>query len=169
MCRAYFSDATGQPVIRASVVLPEIETGFETDFIVDTGADNTCVTELNSLTGAIHPYLLPPKIDVYESESTGVGGTATSYILDTEVLLAFEEYEEARERYSLHIEHLPGLRISTGSPFNLLGRDVIHRFTMDYNPVEGYIDMVRDNYGGGRYQCIAADEELSSGLRNFSD
>lgn len=168
MCRARFSDATGRPVITASIVFPELEVGYETNLVVDTGADKTCVTELDSILGTFHPMFLPDDVTVYQTTSTGVGGESTNYIIDTEVLLSFEEYDEDRDRFSLHIEHLPSIQISTGSPMNLLGRDVINRFNMEYDPVEGAIELDRDNFGGGRYQVIGADQELSPSLRQFS-
>lgn len=168
MCRARFSDATGRPVITASIVFPELEIGYETNLIVDTGADNTCVTELDSILGTFHPTFVSDDIPIYRTTSTGVGGESVNYILETEVLLSFEEYDEDRERFSLHIEHLNQIQISTGSPLNLLGRDVINRFNMDYDPIHGDIVMERDNFGGGRYQVIGADEELSPSLRQFS-
>lgn len=169
MCKARFESSKSQPVIEASIVFPSLEIGHEVQFVVDTGADATCVTKLDSMDGAFHPSKLPEGITVLGAETEGVGGVSNDYFINEPALLSFEEFNENRERFSLHIEYLPGIRVSEGSPMNLLGRDILHRFRMEYDPIKQVIDLQRDNYGGGRYECISSSEELSSSLRDFGD
>lgn len=175
MCRAIFSEPHDRPVIAASVVLPRLELGAEMPFLIDTGASATCITAIEAAQADIIPTQLPDETTVRLEESTGVGGTSETYVIEEEALFAFEDEDQdevqdedsGQDKYSLHIEFEHELRISTGAPLNLLGRDIINRFQMEYNFPESEIVLTRDDFATGRYMCIGADEELSPSLRDF--
>lgn len=167
MCRATFVEEADSPVISAYVVLPRLEIGYEVPFLLDTGATATCISMASGFDSGIWPTLLPTDVEIIEQVSEGVGGQAKSYYVKEPTLLAFEEENENRGRYSLHVEHLPGIRVNTGTPRDLLGRDVLHNFDMEYSFRDGEVILRRDDYAGGRYQCFSSDEEISSSLFEF--
>lgn len=169
MCRANFSTDLQRPIVRASVVLPHCGIGKELPFLIDTGADTSCITSVHAMDMGLHPTQLDGEIEVEEQVMQGVGGESKNHRIEEPLLLAFEERDEDRDRWSMHVEYLPGIEVSEGSPENLLGRDVLHKFTMEYDPGEGTIELERDNYAPGRYECMGKDEMMSEGLRNFDD
>lgn len=165
MCRAKISGGFGAPYLTAIVILPRLNISQETTFLVDTGADSTAVSGVTSLGLGIHPFVADPGLSISETTTTGAGGDSTSYTVYEPALMAFEEYDEERDVWSLHVEHIGQIGILPNAPDNLLGRDIINRFTMDYRPDEGHAEMVRDDFGGGSYECHTYDDQPSDQIQ----
>lgn len=161
MCKAKITEGRGAPHLRAIVILPQSGVAQEVSFLVDTGADVTSVGVVTSIAMGIHPAVADfDEVEMSQRTTTGAGGDTESFTIHEPVLLAFEEYDEERDLWSLHLEHKSELGILPNVPMDLLGRDIINRFTMDYNPGEGHAEMVRDNFAnGGPYHCFTYDEQ----------
>lgn len=167
MCRAFFSGPVERPQLAGTVAFVEEEIAKEVLFLIDTGADVTSITELDALDIGLHPSQLPDRVPVIEGEADGIGGSADTWVIEHEMMLGFEEHHEDREAYSLHVEHIPHLCIVEGASSNLLGRDVLHRFSMEYKPGKEHIELIRDNYSSGHYSCMVDEEEISPELFDF--
>lgn len=169
MCRAEVPPGGGQPQITATIIFPTLGTSYELPFIVDTGADITSLGKVASAQLGIHPDLAPPEIDIIGDSSHGVGGETDRYVIKDQTLLAFEEEHRDRDIWSLHIEHKPAIDVIPGIDANLLGRDIIDRFAMDYNPNEGYIEMERHDFGGGSYECHTYADQPTTRLSDTEE
>ena len=124
----------GQPLVKSRLVVPRLGVDDEIDFLVDTGADSTC----------LHPadgqYIRFPYDELVVSlDSEGVGGSYPYYREDAFVV--FYESDGSRARAFDII--LAVARPETPTSSNprpvvnrlpsLLGRDVLNRLRMEYD------------------------------------
>lgn len=167
MCRAEFSSNTGRPVVTATIILPRFGVSQEVPFIIDTGADRTSIAQVASLQMGIHPTIAPDELSIQEQTIHGAGGETAAYTVNEPLRIAFEEEDPDRDRWSLHIEHKNSINILPHVQANLLGRDIINRFVMDYNPGDGVIELRRDDFSGGRYECLTVSEQPSEQIDDW--
>jgi hypothetical protein len=129
MLRGQFEHTTGRPFIDSRMVVPRANLKGEISFLIDTGADTSALMPADAQRIGIDYSTLTG-----EREAVGTGGVSRSY---TEpVLLAFSDPGKSLYIYQVEIvipEAGPEmLRLPT-----LLGRDVLNRWSMSYNPSRG--------------------------------
>lgn len=126
MLRGWFEDVTGRPYIEGRLFLRRLNIWGNVYFLVNTGSD---ATSLNPLDGA------RMNIDYSTlqgtAESTGIGGVVRDFV--EPAVVVFTEFRRYSYLYSIH------LRVSPPEPEimrlpSLLGRDVLDRWYMMYNP-----------------------------------
>ena len=123
-------DDLARPYVRCHLALPGLGIADLITFLVDTGADAAYLHPSDGLEMGLPFDLLQDSV-----ASSGIGGRAT-YFREPAVL-TFTDYE-TRQRYGYRIN------INVAKPDDvrgrlpsLLGRDVIRRWQMDYDPTNG--------------------------------
>ncbi len=135
MIIGWFSFAE-KPFVKVRVTIPRLGVQSEVDFLVDTGADRTCVNHRDAAYMGLFPEILRG------SEMTrgeGVGGGARYFMEDARI--EFIETDDERP-----YEHTLSLLIAdlsdTPSPIpSLLGRDILHLYRMVYAPAERRLEL----------------------------
>ena len=128
----------GRPYVRCRLSFPRLGVGGRITFLVDTGADSTY----------LHPgdgVELGVPFDLLHGNTTsqGIGGTA-SYFPEPAVLVFTDEAAGQDYGYRININVARPDDVSDRIP-SLLGRDVIRRWQMDYDPTNGRLAFaVRD-------------------------
>ncbi len=128
----------GRPYVRCRLSMPRLGVGGRIIFLVDTGADSTY----------LHPgdgAELSVPFDLLQVRSTtrGIGGTA-SYFPEPAALIFTDDDEGQGYGYRININVAKPGDVSERIP-SLLGRDVIRRWQMDYDPTYGRLAFaVRD-------------------------
>ena len=127
---------TGRPFVRVRVIIPRLGIRRTVEFLVDTGADGTCVNYRDVVNMGLFPGVLR------ESERTaaaGVGGSSRYFREDAR--LEFLDTDEERPReypVRLLIADLSDAPMSIPS---LLGRDVLNLHRMIYSPGERRLEL----------------------------
>lgn len=126
MLRGRFGDTSGRPYIEGRLILPQLNLRSDISFCVDTGADQSLLMPLDGLRMGIDYTRLTGSI-----ESVGVGGVSRNFV--EQAIIAFTESK--RYLYVYNVE----LHIASPSPDvmdipSLLGRDILNRWSMAYNP-----------------------------------
>ena len=126
-------DEYGRPFIRGRLFIPRLNVDSEIDFLLDTGADATCLHPVDLERIGIEADFVPAGSVI---EPSGIGGRGR-YFEETAVL--FFEDETALRLYAINLyvaepdedlEHLP----------SVLGRDVINRWSMTYDPANDRLE-----------------------------
>ena len=129
----------GRPYVHCGLSLPRL--GIVVDdvtFLVDTGADSTYLHPRDSV-----EFSVPFDLLRGSSMSRGIGGTA-SYFPEPAVLVFTDEAAGQYYGYRISINVAKPDDVSDRIP-SLLGRDVIRRWQMDYDPTNGRLAFtVRD-------------------------
>ena len=127
---------TGRPFVRVRVIIPRLEIRRTVEFLVDTGADGTCVNHRD----AVKMGLFPERF--LESEMTysaGVGGFSRYFREDARLEFLDTDDESPREySISLLIADLSDAPMSIPS---LLGRDILNLHRMVYAPAERRLEL----------------------------
>ena len=133
MIETYF-DEDGRPWVKARLTIPRLGIdGCWVDFLVDTGADSTCLNPIDGEgIGCDFDALVNPAL------FGGVGGTLTCYI--EPAIVSLQEDDTA---FTFEV----ALSISKRHPIadevpSLLGRDVLNQVRMDYNFPGGRLDLL---------------------------
>ncbi len=126
-------DSAARPYVRCRLALPRFGIVARITLLVDTGADATYLHPHDSMRAGMPFDLLHDSV-----ASLGIGGRST-YFREPAVL-SFRDYT-ARQRYGYRI------RINIAKPGDaggqlpsLLGRDVIRRWRMDYDPTDNRLE-----------------------------
>ena len=110
------------PMVRAYVYIPRLNAGGMVFFLIDTGADKTCIHATDSLSLGIDPTKLTNITDI-----GGVGGNA-KYGRDVAGLTFLDtEGKTVLEVVELHVGVLG--QSPNGTP-SLLGRDILSRYRL---------------------------------------
>ncbi len=119
------------PYIRCRVVFPRFTMEWEMDFLLDTGADHTCIHPTDAIDARIPFDLLQNEVS-----SSGVGGGALYYL--ERAFLVFQDDAQTR----IYDVQLLIARPTTGNRVlpSLLGRDIINRWSMLYDPTNGRLE-----------------------------
>lgn len=168
MCRGEFGGKEDRPTTTASLINPTHEVGIELPLLIDTGADKTCLSGLDAVRAGI-PDLMKADEIAYEEISVEGVDEAEGFRVQEPFILAFEEYSDTHEIWTLHLEFINELIILPKSKQSLLGRDILNRFDISYSPMDGEVVMDRNDYSGGMYICISEEEEIAPQLREFSN
>ena len=130
--------ALDRPYLSCRLELPRLGVSSTIVFLVDTGSDYTYLHPRDGL-GASVPF------DLLQGRSTtrGIGGTA-SYFPEPAVLAFTDEVTRQDYGYRININVAKPGDVSDRIP-SLLGRDVIRRWQMDYDPTYSKLEFaVRD-------------------------
>lgn len=164
MCFGRYDPETNKPLMAGTVMVPRVDIGQQIEFIIDTGADGTVIGGPDAIHMGLTPSEVGDDVDFVEDESIGIGGKTKTLTVEEPLMLAFEEYSEKLDKYSLHIEFTSKIEIVPACSMSLLGRDILDRFDVEFRQSQGEVELVRHNYGEGAYLCMALDEEFSPSL-----
>ncbi len=124
MLKGRFGDTSGRPFIEAKVHLRRLKVQASVSFLIDTGADSTSILPADlTLMGIDSTHL------GRASECVGIGGVMPCYAEDALLVFADESFLYTYELPINLILPAPGLEDMP----SLLGRDIIHRWTMNYD------------------------------------
>ena len=127
---------TGHPFVKARVTIPRLGVQGEVDFLVDTGADRTCVNHRDVAHMRLFPEILRGNEATY---AEGVGGWARYFREDAR--LEFLDTDDGRpyeHTFRLLIADLSDAPLPTPS---LLGRDILNLHRMVYAPAERRLEL----------------------------
>ena len=126
MLRGRFGDTSGRPDPEGRVILPRLHVQGNISFLVDTGADNTVLMPIDAVRmGLDYAELRGNKLSV------GVGGYSQMFVEPGAAI--FLEGSKRLHLYYLDI-HIPSHTPEIADLPSLLGRDVLDRWRMHYNP-----------------------------------
>ena len=118
-------DEYGRPYIEGRLIIPRLNVDRRMTFLLDTGADRTCLHPRD--TGRAR---IPIEELGRPMESRGVGGTSSYYREPTLLLFNDQSYTRIYVVELLIAEQREG---NEGLP-SLLGRDVINHWNIRYDP-----------------------------------
>ena len=125
-------DDWGRPIMRARLIIPRLGITGWVNFLVDTGAINTC----------LHPYAgrrLRIPFDELRAPHSAIGiGGSQAYYQEPALVMLTDSDGEHRFRITLSIAKPQPLTPSNPRPIinripSLLGRDVLNRLRIDYD------------------------------------
>ena len=127
---------TGRPFVRVRVIIPRLGIRRTVEFLVDTGADHTCVNHRDVVNMELFPDVLR---ESERTDAAGVGGSSQYFREDARIVFLDTDEERPREYpVSLLIADLSDAPMSIPS---LLGRDILNLHRMVYSPTERRLDL----------------------------
>jgi hypothetical protein len=124
-------DGTGHPFVEGRVIIPRLQINHTVRFLLDTGADFTCLHQDDA------EYLAIPFDQLADRRnSRGIGGRS-AYFREPAVLSFIDGPLTRLYRVNLLVAE-PN-RSSAGLP-SLLGRNVINHWYMQYDPTNDRLD-----------------------------
>ena len=134
-----FYDHDGRPTVKGLVAIEEISIECVVDFLVDTGADVTCLHYPDTAVAGVSHRLLEEIGDPVEVG--GIGGSAEYFVADAIVYFADNaNYRLLSYDIELYIAATSQEGIEQPS---LLGRDILDRHKMIYNPANQQLELYR--------------------------
>ena len=127
----YF-DEEGRPRVAGYIYIPRLAAGGQVQFLLDTGADITSVNASDSDDLHIPRGRLSVPIGI-----GGIGGRG--YFSVEKAQIAFEN-DSGSSRFSIYEINLHVAYSETGSLPSLLGRNIINRWRIDYDPLDGKLE-----------------------------
>ena len=125
-------DGRERPRIRGVIYIPRFAIRGRVWFLLDTGSDVTTVGASDVT------YLHIPRERL--SVPTGISGVGGSGYFSTEkAYVAFED-EPDNTQFNVYEIDLYITRSETGSLPSLLGRNIINRWRIDYDPLDGKLE-----------------------------
>ena len=121
-------DERGRPLMEGRLVIQRLGVDHWMDFLLDTGAERTCLHSRDVARARVPVDLLGEAL-----QSRGVGGTST-YFMEPALLSFDDQFYTRVYRVELLIA-APG-ETSAALP-SLLGRDVINYWNVNYDPTNG--------------------------------
>ena len=143
MLRGRFEGGTGRPYIVGSINILRLGVEEDVAFLVDTGADVSVLMPLDVFRIGIMRERLSDSV-----ESIGLGGISVNFVEDATI--AFSDSDDGiLYVYELSIEIAPAMAEIADVP-SLLGRDVLNRWSMIYNPNEDRLE----------FEAVSADSTI---------
>lgn len=122
------------PFIEARLIVPRLDVGGSDWFLVDTGADETLLSGGDALRLRLDPGKL-----LLGKDFRGIGGVERCF--EERAILVFTEQDGAGVIYTLALNISPATAGMRPLP-SLLGRDIISRWRMTYDPPRGRVTFV---------------------------
>ena len=132
MLHGKFDQSTGRLFIPAVLVLPRLQLSRYMEFLMDTGADNTCLMPTDATTMSVKYEDLRN-----ESHTRGIGGIQKIY--RERAFLAFPSVNRIAYGYNLDIAILHPPEDDGVILPSLLGRDVMDHWRVIYSRSENLI------------------------------
>ena len=121
-----FFDAIGRPYIHGTVTLPRFGVSVDVNFLLDTGADSSCLHSRHTQRLAV-----PESSLGNESYSGGIGGLAAYYNEPAVVAFTYEHERIHEVSYSIDLDlSYSGETLELPS---LLGRDILDNWHIEYS------------------------------------
>ena len=125
MITGFFSDI-GRPYIYGTITLPRFDVSTDVYFLLDTGADSSCLHLVDALNLAV------PEINLgNESSLGGIGGTAVYYREPAIVTFTYGDERIDEVSYNIDLD-LSYSDETLGLP-SLLGRDILDNWHIEYS------------------------------------
>jgi hypothetical protein len=140
--RGRFGNTDGRPYIEGRLVLPRLNLKSEVTFIVDTGADHSVLMPRDATRMGVDYAQLTGNV-----AATGIGGLSQACVEDA--ILAFSEPGTMLYVYRVQIL-LPAISPDILHIPSLLGRDILNRWSMTYNPSRNRL----------QFRVVSADFEV---------
>jgi len=137
----FFKD--GCAFIRAHLVSSELSLDGVVNFLIDTGASKTVISDKDAIFLKIDYAKLKPA----PQKLSGIGGSVDTYVFENTVLIFKTDAGKLEFKFPiLFLKHnftsmneedrIKILRIPS-----LLGRDILNRFKLIYNPLENKLEL----------------------------
>ena len=126
-------DTSGYPAGEGRLVIPRLGVSYRVAFLVDTGADGTCLHPRDGIQAGVPFDRLRDGITV-----GGIGGQST-YYEEPATLLFADDTERQSYGYNMVVDITKPEDVSDEIP-SLLGRDIIDRWRMVYDRTEGILE-----------------------------
>ena len=126
MIEGRFGDTTGRPYVEGRLTFPRMNIISQISFLVDTGADHSLLHPIDGIRMKLDYSQLTGS-----AESVGIGGVCHNWV--EEAYIAFTEPSKCIYVYSIQIE-IAELTTDNMDIPSLLGRDILDRWHMTYNP-----------------------------------
>lgn len=127
-------DARGRPYVKGELTLPRLGVSHGVNFLLDTGADSTCLHPRDARTLRI-PFGRLTGARFFK----GVGGKSSPYFQER-AILSFSDGASSR-LYEIDLYIAGQSEGNEGLP-SLLGRDVINHWYMHYDPSNANLKFV---------------------------
>ena len=126
MITGFFS-SRGRPYIYGTVTLPRFGVSADVPFLLDTGADSSCLHFRHTRELAVQESSLGNEV-----RAGGVGGTAVYY--REPAIVTFDDYETGRiYEVSYNIDLALSYSDETVEMPSLLGRDILDKWHIEYS------------------------------------
>lgn len=126
-------DASGYPTVQGRLVIPRLSVSYPVPFLVDTGADRTCLHPKDGIQAGVPFDRLRDGITV-----GGIGGQST-YYEEPAILLFADDTEWQSYGYNIIVDIAKPEEVSGEIP-SLLGRDIIDRWRMVYDRTDDILE-----------------------------
>ena len=124
-------DREGRPYIRGEIAIPRLEVKRHVTFLIDTGADGTCIHPEDARRAGV-PFDRLVEADT----SSGIGGRAV-YFREPAVVSFVDE--KVRRLYAVELLIAEPTAANAAFP-SLLGREKLNRWRMDYDPAHSLLE-----------------------------
>ena len=126
-------DASGYPTVEGRLVVPRLGVSYRVPFLVDTGADGTCLHPRDGIQAGIPFGRLRDGVTV-----GGIGGQST-YYEEPAILMFTDDAEGQTYAYHVVVDIAKPEDVSDEIP-SLLGRDIIDRWRMVYDRTDDVLE-----------------------------
>lgn len=137
---AGFFDPYGRPAVRGLVTISLMGIQHTVNFLVDTGADVTCLHHPDVSVAGVNPQLLEEVSQA--ARFGGVGGAADYFVTPARVDF-LEEPDRKTVSYNIDLCIAASSQEGLNKP-SLLGRDILNQHLMVYDPRNGRLELHRD-------------------------
>ncbi len=120
-------------------------------FLVDTGADATCISSLDAAKLGIQTAYLEPTVDVI-----GIGGNCKTFKLSNIEIVLIDDFDETKVKF--HIEALDFVYVIETADrrmLSLLGMDILNRFDLSTHREKKTAALTRLPNAPGRFRAAS--------------
>ena len=126
-------DDRGRPYVEGRVIIPRLNINEIVTFLLDTGADGTCLHPRDARRARMPFNQLGNR-----TTSRGIGGSS-SYFRESAVIAFADKPQMRLYLYRLDLAIAESHESNEGLP-SLLGRDVINHWYMQYDPADARLE-----------------------------